>query len=183
MKIVLLSLLAAVIVPMSVVAGESPLYSVPLKDIQGKEASLKDYKGKVLLLVNVASKCGYTPQYAGLEALYRKHKDAGLVVIGFPCNQFGGQEPGTPEEIVQFCKSNYEVSFPIFQKVDVNGASQHPLYKALLGPDSPAAGQIKWNFEKILVGRDGQVIKRFPSKVKPDDQELVDAIGAALAKK
>lgn len=183
MKLLLVTLLAALIAPMAVVAGESPLNSIPLKTLDGKETSLKAYEGKVLLLVNVASKCGYTPQYAGLEQLYRKHKDAGLVVAGFPCNQFGGQEPGTSDQIAKFCKDTYDVSFPMFEKLDVKGANQHPLYKAVLAPESPAAGEVKWNFEKVLIGRDGKVIKRFASGVKPDDKDLADAIGKALASK
>lgn len=183
MKLLLVVLLAALIAPMAVVAGESPLNSIPLKTLDGKETSLKAYDGKVLLLVNVASKCGYTPQYAGLEQLYRKHKDAGLVVLGFPCNQFGGQEPGAPDQIAKFCKDTYDVSFPMFEKLDVKGDSQHPLYKSLLAPGSAAAGEIKWNFEKILIGRDGKVIKRYPSGVKPDDKDLGESIGKAMAAK
>ncbi len=183
MKLVLCLLLAAVVLPGVVVAGEPSLYSIPLKDLEGKPTSLKAYEGKVLLLVNVASKCGYTPQYTGLEALYKAHKDAGLVVLGFPCNQFGKQEPGSAEEILQFCRSTYQVSFPMFEKLEVNGPGRHPLYRAVLGEGSPAAGDIKWNFEKVLVGRDGKVIKRFASGVKPDDKGLGEAITAALGKK
>lgn len=183
MKTALLSLLSALLLPMTLAAADAALANIPLKDIQGKATSLKEYQGKVLLIVNVASKCGYTPQYAGLEKLYLQQKDAGLVVLGFPCNQFGGQEPGSAEDIVQFCSSTYHVTFPLFEKLEVKGAGQHPLYKAMLAPESPAAGEIKWNFEKILVGRDGQVIKRFPSATKPDDKGLLDAVSAALAKK
>jgi glutathione peroxidase len=159
------------------------LYDIPLKDIDGQPASLKAYQGKVLLIVNVASKCGYTPQYAGLEATYQKNKDKGLIVLGFPCNQFGGQEPGTDEEIKQFCSSKYQVSFPLFDKIEVNGQNRHPLYSLLAGKDSPFPGDIRWNFTKFLIGRDGKILNRFDSKVKPDSAELIQAVEAALASK
>lgn len=163
-------------------AGTS-LYDIPVRDIDGKPASLKDYKGKVLLIVNVASKCGLTPQYAGLEALYEKYRDQGLTVLGFPCNQFGGQEPGTNEEIKQFCSSKYQVSFPLFDKIEVNGEHRHPLYTALAGDESPFPGKIGWNFTKFLIGRDGKILHRFDSKVKPDAPEVTQAVEAALADK
>ena len=164
-------------------AAQPDLAGIPLKDINGKDTSLKAYQGKVLLMVNVASKCGYTPQYKSLEATYRRFKDQGLAVLGFPCNQFGGQEPGTNEEIKQFCSSKYEVTFPLFDKLNVKGAEQHPLYAALTGKESPFPGDVKWNFEKVLVGRDGKIIKRWPSKVTPDSEEVTKAIEAALAAK
>jgi len=157
------------------------IYSLPLKDIDGKSTSLKDYEGKVLLIVNVASKCGYTPQYTGLEALQQKFKDKGFTVLGFPCNQFGAQEPGTAEEIKQFCSSKYQVTFPLFEKIEVNGPKRHPLYLMLAGKEAPFAGDIRWNFTKFLVGRDGKVLKRFESKVKPDSADIVQAIESALA--
>src|SRR5580765_1633381 len=166
-----------------IVRAGGSLYDIPLKDIDGKSTSLKDYRGKVLLIVNVASRCGYTPQYTGLEALQEKYKDKGLVVLGFPCNQFGGQEPGTNEEIKQFCSSKYNVTFPLFDKIDVNGAKRHPLYLALAGKESPFPGDIKWNFGKFLIGRDGQIIKRFEPKTVPAAPEVVAAIEAALAAK
>jgi glutathione peroxidase len=166
----------------SVRAADS-IYDIPLKDIDGKNTSLKPYKGNVLLIVNVASKCGFTPQYTALEAIYQKYKGQGLAVLGFPCNQFGGQEPGTDEEIKQFCTSKYSVTFPLFDKLEVNGANRHPLYKTLAGEGSPTAGDIKWNFTKFLVGRDGKIVKRFDSKVKPDSPEMIQAIEAALAAK
>ncbi len=166
----------------SVRAADS-IYQVPLKDIDGKATSLNAYKGKVLLLVNVASKCGYTPQYAGLEALYEKYKDQGFAVLGFPCNQFGRQEPGTNEEIKQFCSTKYQVTFPLYDKIEVNGPNRHPLYSTLAGSDSPFSGDIKWNFTKFLIGRDGKIVKRFESAVKPDSPELVKAVEAALAHK
>ena len=161
----------------------SNLADIPLKDINGKDTSLKAYKGKVLLIVNVASKCGYTKQYTPLEATYRKYKDQGLVVVGFPCNQFGGQEPGTNEEIKTFCSSNYDVTFPLFDKLDVKGPNQHPLYTALSGKDSPFPGDVKWNFGKFLVGRDGKILKRWDSKATADGDEITKAIETALAAK
>ena len=165
------------------VRAADSLYDIGVKNIDGKSTSLKPYQGKVLLIVNVASKCGYTPQYTGLEGLNQKYKDKGLAVLGFPCNQFGGQEPGTNEEIKEFCSSKYNVTFPLFDKIDVNGPNRHPLYVALAGKESPAPGDIKWNFSKFLVGRDGKIIKRFDSKVKPDSPEMTGAIEAALAAK
>jgi glutathione peroxidase len=163
-------------------AAES-LYDIPLTDIDGNSTSLKPYQGKVLLIVNVASKCGFTPQYTALEALYQKYKDQGLVVLGFPCNQFKQQEPGTDAEIKQFCSSKYDVTFPMFDKLEVNGANRHPLYVLLAGKDSPFPGDIGWNFTKFLIGRDGKILNRFASPVKPDSVELTQAIEAALAAK
>ena len=175
----------AVILILQVVSARAAdsIYDIPLKDIDGKDTSLKPYQGKVLLIVNVASRCGFTPQYAALEALYRKYKDQGLVVLGFPCNQFGGQEPGTDAEIKQFCSSKYDVTFPMFDKIEVNGANRHPLYVRLAGKDSPFPGNIGWNFTKFLVGRDGKILKRFNSPVKPDSAEVTQAIESALATK
>ena len=164
-------------------ATAGPLDSIPLKDIDGKDTSLKAYAGKALLIVNVASQCGYTPQYAGLEALYRKYKEQGLMVLGFPCNDFGGQEPGSNDEIKTFCSSNYSVTFPIFDKVVIKGASPHPLYAALTAKDSPGPGEVGWNFTKFLVGRDGKIIAKFDSAVEPDAAELTAAIDKALAAK
>lgn len=176
--------LAALFIAMTAFAADSPgLTSIPLKDINGKETSLKAYQGKVLLVVNVASKCGYTPQYAGLEATYRKFKDKGFAVLGFPCNDFGAQEPGTNEEIKQFCSSKFDVTFPLFDKLHVKGADQHPLYAALTGKDSPFPGDIKWNFGKFLISRDGKILKRWDSKATPDGKEITEAIEAVLAAK
>src|SRR6266540_1527980 len=175
---------AALFIAMTTFATDSPdLASIPLKDINGKETSLKAYQGKVLLVVNVASKCGYTPQYAGLEATYRKFKDKGFAVLGFPCNDFGAQEPGTNEEIKQFCSSKFEVTFPLFDKLHVKGADQHPLYAALTGKDSPFPGDIKWNFGKFLIGKEGKILKRFEPQTKPDAPEVLESIEAALAGK
>ena len=164
-------------------AADVPLYSIPLKDIDGKDTSLKPYSGKVMLIVNVASKCGFTPQYEGLEALSRKYKDAGLVVLGFPCNDFGSQEPGTNAEIKQFCSSKFDVSFPMFDKLHVKGPEQHSLYTALSGKDAPFPGDVKWNFGKFLIGPDGKILKRFEPKTSPEAAEVKEAIEAALAAK
>jgi glutathione peroxidase len=168
---------------MTFLARANSLLDVPLKDIDGKNTSLNAYKGKVLLVVNVASKCGFTPQYKALEALSEKYKDQGLVVLGFPCNQFGGQEPGTNEEIKQFCSSTYQVSFPLFDKIEVNGPNRHPLYVALAGPRSPFPGDIKWNFSKFLIGRNGEILKRFEPRTTPDSPEVRQAVESALASK
>ena len=180
-KIVLLA--AALILQIISVRAADSIYDIPLKDIDGKDATLKPYAGKVVLIVNVASKCGFTPQYTALEAIYQKYKDQGLVVCGFPCNQFGGQEPGTDAEIKQFCTSKYDVTFPMFDKLEVNGENRAPLYTLLAGKDSPFPGNIKWNFTKFLIGRDGKILKRFESKVTPDSPEVTAAIEAALAGK
>ena len=159
-------------------ASAGTLDAIPLKDIDGKDTSLKAYAGKAVLIVNVASQCGYTPQYAGLEALYKKYKDQGFVILGFPCNDFGGQEPGTAEEIKTFCSSNYSVTFPIFAKLAIKGASPHPLYAELT-----KVGPVGWNFTKFLIGRDGKIISKFDSGVEPDSAELTGAIEKALAAK
>jgi len=159
------------------------LYDITVKDIDGKDTTLNAYKGKVILIVNVASKCGFTPQYKNLEAVYEKYKDQGFVILGFPCNQFGAQEPGTDEEIKQFCTSKYFITFPLFDKIEVNGPNRHPLYVALAGENSPFPGNITWNFNKFLISRDGKILKRFDSKIKPDAPEATEAIEAALAAK
>jgi glutathione peroxidase len=159
------------------------IYDIPVKDIDGKSGTLAPYKGRVLLIVNVASECGYTPQYQGLEALYRKFSAQGLTVIGVPCNQFGGQEPGTNKEIKEFCSSTFHVTFPLLDKTDVNGRNRHALYAALAGKDSPVAGDIQWNFSKFLIGRDGKILKRYGSDTEPESPEVTKAIEAALAAK
>ena len=157
------------------------LYDIPVKRIDGKPATLADYKGDVLLIVNVASKCGLTPQYDGLEKLYAERKGEGFDVLGFPCNQFMGQEPGSEAQIEEFCRLTYGVQFPMFAKIDVNGAGRHPLYKALIDAQ-PADGDIRWNFEKFLVARNGEVVARFAPKTPPEDPSLVQAIAAEIAK-
>jgi glutathione peroxidase len=140
---------------------------------------LADYKGKVALVVNVASQCGYTPQYAGLESLYRKYKDQGFVILGFPANNFGAQEPGSNAEIKTFCSRNYSVDFPMFAKISVAGADKAPLYQYLT---QTGGGEIKWNFTKFLVDRDGKVLRRFESGVEPESPELINAVESALKK-
>jgi glutathione peroxidase len=145
---------------------------------QNEPKPLRDFAGNVLLIVNVASRCGYTPQYAGLEALYEKYRDRGFTVLAFPCNQFGGQEPGTMDEILSFCSTRYNVSFPVFNKIEVNGPNRAPLYARLTQAIPPQ--DIAWNFEKFLVGRDGAVLARFKPRTSPDAEEVVQAIEAAL---
>jgi glutathione peroxidase len=159
------------------------LLDIPVIDIDGKERKLSEFKGKVLLIVNVASKCGFTGQYEGLEKLYRDHKDAGLVVLGFPCNQFFGQEPGSDAEIKSFCRSKYDVTFPMFSKVDVKGDNQHPLFAALTGKSSPLPGKVSWNFNKFVVDRSGNLSARFGSMTKPSNDGLIKALKDALAAK
>jgi len=161
----------------------SSAFDITVKDIKGADTRLDAYRGKVLLIVNVASKCGYTKQYAGLEALYSNYKDQGLVVLGFPCNQFGGQEPGTEAEIAEFCSLKFNVNFPLFSKIEVNGPGRHPLYTFLSGEGSTFPGKIGWNFNKFLVGSDGQVIARYESTVAPESLAFVKAVEAALAAK
>lgn len=161
-----------------------PALAFKMKSLDGKEVDLASYEGKVVLMVNVASQCGLTPQYEQLQEMHKKYHDKGLVILGFPCNQFGGQEPGKPEEIKQFCSSKYGVEFPLFSKVEVNGDGACDLYKYLTSLDTKPAekGKISWNFEKFLVGRDGKVISRFSPRTKPDAPEMISAIEAALAK-
>lgn len=151
-----------------------------MKKIDGSSVDLSQYKGKTVLIVNVASKCGHTPQYKGLQSLYEKYKERGLVVLGFPANEFGGQEPGSDAEIATFCSSKYGVTFDMFSKIVVKGQGMAPLYKTLTESSKPA-GDVKWNFEKFLIGRDGKIAGRFASGISPDDPALVKAIEAALA--
>lgn len=148
-------------------------------DIKGEKVSLKKYVGKSVLIVNVASKCGNTPQYAGLEALHEKYKEKGLVVLGFPCNQFNGQEPGTNEEILEFCQKTYDVKFPMFSKIDVKGDNAAPLYKWLVH-STENQNDVEWNFAKFLVSKDGKSVKRFGARTKPDSDEVVAAIESEL---
>jgi glutathione peroxidase len=154
------------------------LHDVPLTTIDGSTAHLSDYAGKTVLIVNVASKCGYTRQYEGLEKLYEQYVDRGFAVLGFPCNQFGGQEPGTAQEIQEFCSKTWGVTFPLFEKVDVNGADRHPLFAALneTADSEGTAGDVKWNFEKFLVLRNGTVARRFRSDTELDDPALLAAV-------
>ncbi len=156
------------------------IYDISIDDIDGTPSSLSDYTGKAILIVNVASACGYTPQYTGLEALYENYKDQGLIVLGVPCNQFGSQESGTNAEIKEFCSTQFHVTFPMSTKVDVNGDNRHPLYEKLVGDNSPFPGNIAWNFTKFLISKDGTIINRFESAVKPDSEEIIAAIETAL---
>lgn len=151
-------------------------YDFELKDITGKSVKLEAYKGKTVLVVNVASQCGYTPQYEGLQALYSKYKDQGFVILGFPANNFGSQEPGSDEEIKTFCSTKYNVTFPMFSKISVKGGDQHPLYQAL----TAEGGQVSWNFNKFLIDRNGKLVKRYDSNVEPESSTLTEAIETSL---
>ena len=177
-KLAVVTLLAAFLITTNM--SGSIDYNTPLTTIDNEPTTLAEHEGKVLLIVNVASRCGFTGQYEGLEALYKKYKNDGLVVLGFPCNQFGSQEPGTEAEIKSFCSLTYGVSFPMFSKIDVNGANQHPLFASLTGDGSPFSGKIKWNFSKFLISRDGEILDRFGSMTGPQSKRIVSAIEAAL---
>ena len=155
----------------------SDLYNIPVKTIQGESKTLADYKGKALLIVNTASQCGYTPQYAGLENIYKKYHEQGFYVLGFPANDFGAQEPGAESEIKQFCEMKFKTTFPMFSKVVVKGASAHPLYSFL---QKASGAEVQWNFGKFLISRSGKLLKYYPSKVEPESKELTDAIESAL---
>jgi glutathione peroxidase len=159
----------------------STIYDIAVKTIKGEDKQLNEYVGKVLLIVNVASECGYTPQYEGLEKLNQMYRDAGLRILAFPCNDFGEQEPGSNEEIVQFCTSNYGVTFELFDKVHAKGSQQHPLYARLTNAVEPT-GPISWNFEKFLVNKQGEVVARFKSSVKPYSPDLIATLEGELAK-
>ena len=159
------------------------LYDFSARTLAGEEKSLSDYAGRVVLVVNTASKCGLTPQFTELEELNKRYADQGLAILGFPCNQFAGQEPGDADAISEVCHLNYGVTFPMFDKVTCKGPNKSPLYQVLSGPDSPFPGDVKWNFGKFLVGKDGKILKRFEPKTKPDAPEVVAAIKDALAAK
>lgn len=158
------------------------IHDIAVRTIDGDDTSLDEFKGKALLVVNVASRCGFTPQYKDLQQLHERFGEQGLAVLGFPCNQFGGQEPGTQEEIKEFCSLTYEVAFPMFEKIDVNGEDRHPLFAELTSqPDADGkAGDVMWNFEKFLVSRDGEVVGRFRTQVSPSSDEVVAAIEQQL---
>jgi len=157
------------------------IFDITMNSIDGKPVALKSFEGKAVLFVNVASQCGYTPQYAGLQSLYLKYKDKGLVIVGVPANNFGAQEPGSNEEIKSFCSRTYNVTFPMMAKVSVKGADKTPLYQYLTDKSNPkTGGDVQWNFTKFLVGKDGKVRQRFESGVSPDSRELAEAIEAAL---
>ena len=157
------------------------IHEFKMKNIEGKDVELSEYKGKVLLVVNVASKCGATPQYEQLQALQDKYKEKGLVVVGVPCNQFGGQEPGTEKDIQKFCTDKYKVTFPMMSKVDVNGEKEAPLYE-FLKAHAESKDDVKWNFEKFIVSKEGTVVGRFGTKTKPDAEEVVSVIESELKK-
>ncbi|MFJ8915288.1 glutathione peroxidase [Amycolatopsis sp. NPDC102389] len=158
------------------------IHDIPLKTLAGEDTTLGALEGKTLLVVNVASKCGLTPQYTGLEKLQERYADKGFSVVGFPCNQFAGQEPGTAEEIQTFCSTTYGVSFPLFEKLDVNGEGRHPLYTELTkaADAEGAAGDVQWNFEKFLVAPSGEVVGRFRPRTEPEDETITKAIDAAI---
>lgn len=168
--------------PVAVSKEIDSMWTAAIKTLRGKPTQLADYKGKALLLVNVASECGLTPQYAALEALQKKYAEKGFTVVGFPCNQFGGQEPGTAEEIEQFCSANYGVTFPITEKIEVNGPGRHEIYKSLtaIADAGGHRGDIRWNFEKFVVSADGAKVTRFDPKTTPDDPSVIAAIEAGL---
>jgi len=167
-------LLAPFAAAASTAVAAADLQSIPFRDAEGKERTLKEFSGQVVLIVNVASKCGFTKQYEGLEALYQKHKDNGLVILAFPCNDFGGQEPGSLAEIQNFCTANFGVTFPIMDKITIRGSEKHPLYAAM-------PGRVMWNFGKHLVGRDGKHIAYFGSRTKPDAADFIKAVEQALS--
>lgn len=175
----LLVIILISIIPISLYSSEKTVYDFTAKSISGEKKSLSDYRGEVLLIVNVASQCGYTKQYTGLRELYKKFRDKGFNVLGFPCNQFGKQEPGSDEEILEFCQTEYNVTFPMFSKIDVNGDNAHILYKYLTGnANEDIGGHVKWNFTKFLIDKNGNVIQRFSTKVEPKD--IAPAIEKAI---
>jgi glutathione peroxidase len=181
MKLLKYPLIGALLIMATSLYAGSSLYSFTLNSIDGKPAPLAEYKGKVVLIVNVASQCGYTPQYSALEAIYEKYKDQGFVILGFPANNFGAQEPGTNEEIKTFCSRKYSVKFPMYSKISVKGDDQAPLYAYLTKQTGPGiTGDIKWNFTKFLVDKNGNVVQRFEPAVTPDSKELTSAIEKQL---
>jgi glutathione peroxidase len=170
--------------PTGSTSDEKSIYDFKVKTIDGKEVDLSEYKGKTILIVNVASKCGYTRQYSDMQTAFEKYKDRGLVILGFPCNQFGGQEPGSEAEIMEFCKTNYGVTFPMFAKLDVKGEGADPLFKYLSGlkVEPKGAGDISWNFEKFLISSEGKVIGRYKSAVSPTGKDMVQILEDLLPK-
>ncbi|MGE5365471.1 MAG: glutathione peroxidase [Bacteroidota bacterium] len=166
----------------AVTANKNYISDITVKDMDGKDVKLSGYRGKVLLIVNVASKCGFTKQYKGLEAMYEKYRNKGFEILAFPCNDFGGQEPGSNEEIKEFCSLNYGVSFRLFDKIKVLGDEKSPLYARLTDNDVTGKSDIRWNFEKFLISKDGEIIERFESKVTPEDERLNSMIDSELKK-
>lgn len=181
-KILLILFIIAIIIMANAEEELMKIYDFQINDITGKLVNLADFQGNVILIVNTASKCGFTSQYDGLEKIYKQYKDEGFVILGFPSNNFLKQEPGTNEEIAEFCRINYGVTFPMFNKISVKGKNIHPLYDYLTSKDSghEFGGKISWNFNKFLVSRDGKIINRFGSKVKPENTEIIQAIEDAL---
>lgn len=177
----LLPLLLVLVAATALAGRDADVLSHSLDRIDGTPQPLSDYRGRVLLLVNVASKCGNTPQYEGLESLYEKYRDRGFAVLGFPSNDFGDQEPGTDAEIASFCRSTYGVRFPMFSKIRVTGEDAHPLYRAITSLPEPIGGPVKWNFQKYLVDRSGRVVARYSPRTQPDDPALVARIETLLA--
>jgi len=177
----LLASVAALLLVGATAKPEAFVLDFSLKRIDGSAQDLGEYRGQVLLLVNVASKCGLTPQYEGLESLYEKYRDRGFAVLGFPSNDFAGQEPGSEAEIADFCRSTYGVKFPMFSKITVKGDGKHPLYQKLTGLPAPIGGEVQWNFQKYLVNRRGEVVAKFDPRTKPDDPALVAQLGTLLA--
>lgn len=176
-----MKLLSLILAATCSMAFAEDLTTIPFNTITGEKTSLADYKGKVVLVVNTASKCGLTRQYKPLQAIHEKYAEKGFTVLAFPCNDFGKQEPGTAEEIQEFCSSKFDVTFPLMEKIHVKGEEQHPLYTALTGKDGIFPGNVKWNFGKFLIGKDGKAIARFEPKQAPDSEEVVAAIEKALA--
>lgn len=181
-SVLLASTISAKINPSANGNESGNIHDVIVKDMKGNDVNLSQFKGKVLLIVNVASKCGYTKQYSGLEAIYEKYKAQGFEILAFPCNDFGGQEPGTNEEIVEFCSSTYNVKFKLFDKIKVLGSETAPLYARLTNNKNVEQGVVKWNFEKFLVDKEGNIVNRFRSKVTPESEEITKAIEAELSK-
>jgi glutathione peroxidase len=161
---------------------DNKINDITVKDISKKDVSLSDYNGKVLLIVNVASECGYTPQYKGLEELYQKYKNKGFEILAFPCNDFGAQEPGTNEEIVRFCSTNYGVTFKLFDKIKILGPGKSPLYQRLINNKVTPKSDIRWNFEKFIISKDGEIVNRFPSSATPKSEKIISAIELELSK-
>jgi glutathione peroxidase len=183
MKIILTLIFAAAFMTTSLSTNPEGLYDFVKKDIRGKEVNLEAYKGKAVLIVNTASKCGFTPQYKDLQALYEKYEGKDFVILGFPANNFNGQEPGSDEEIAQFCEANYGVTFPMFSKVSVKGADQDPLFAFLTAQaNQDFTGDINWNFEKFLIDKDGKLVRRFRSRTNPMSNEILQSIETILSK-
>jgi glutathione peroxidase len=182
MKMFLLALTSALLNNSAEVNTEANIHKFSVKDINLNDVELSEYEGKVLLIVNVASKCGFTNHYEGLQKIYEEYNDQGFEVLGFPCNDFGGQEPGTNEEIKEFCSLNYNVTFPMFDKVKVKGKEKHPLFKMLTENSVTGNSNIKWNFEKFIIDRNGNLVDRFRSTTKPDSKKIISLIEKELGK-